>query len=299
MSALPELRLADLLTLLAVQRTGSISGSARELGVTPSQVSKAIARLERHFGVRLLTRGAHGVVATAAGRQVLPRVASAVAELRATSSVRDDHAPTFELTVAGPSYLVAHVVPAIAASLPGARLRGLEMAPANVRASLAENVFDLALLPGPVDKLPPSWTHDRVGALRVALMARPAYAGRLEPLPLTTDRVRPLPFIGPTRTGGERLVALTDDCPLPLEQRWVAHEAQTIGAALELAAETDTVVFGPVAAARRYLEAGLVVEVPVVDWDVRSPLQVVCNGERVLARARAAAVRAARRVCAQ
>jgi hypothetical protein len=45
-------------------------------------------RLERHFGVRLLCRGARGVSPTAAGRQIIPRVAKAVAELSATALVR-------------------------------------------------------------------------------------------------------------------------------------------------------------------------------------------------------------------
>jgi DNA-binding transcriptional LysR family regulator len=298
LTALPELRLADLLTLLAVQRTGSISGAARELRVTPSQVSKAIARLERHFGVRLLSRGARGVVPTTAGRQVLPRVANAVEELRATSAVREDQAPSLELTVAGPSYLVAHVLPAIALLLPRVRVRGLEVAPAYMRAYVAENVFDVALVPGGVENRPAAWTCDDVGAFRVLLLARPALAKRLAPLPLTTDRVRPLPFIGPTRTGGERFVALNDDCPLSWDERWIAHEVQTIGAALEFASQTDHVVFGPVFAARRFLDSGALVELSVAGWDVRQPLHVLCNGDRVLSRVRTAVVRAAREVVA-
>ncbi len=296
MTALPELRLADLLTLLAVQRTGSISGAARELRVTPSQVSKAIARLERHFGVRLLSRGARGVVPTAAGRQVLPRVANAVEELRATSAVREDQAPSLELTVAGPSYLVAHVLPAIAALLPRVRVRGLEVAPAYMRAYVAENVFDVALIPGGIENRPAAWTSDEVGAFRMLLLARPAFAKRLSPMPLTTDRVRPLPFIGPTKTGGERFVALNDDCPLSWEERWIAHEVQTVGAALEFASQTDHVVFGPALAARRFLDSGALVELSVAGWDVRQPLHVLCNGDRVLSRVRTAVVRAARDV---
>src|SRR5580704_7120773 len=145
LSGLHELRLADLLTLLAVHRTGSISGAARELRVTPSQVSKAMARLERHFGVRLLSRGARGVVPTPAGRQMLPRIAHAVQELQATAVVREDQAPSQELTVAGPSYLVANVLPAITELLPRTRVRSLELAPAVLRSRLAENVFDVVL----------------------------------------------------------------------------------------------------------------------------------------------------------
>jgi DNA-binding transcriptional LysR family regulator len=281
-----------LLTLLAVQRTGSISGAAREMRVTPSQVSKAMARLERHFGVRLLSRGARGVAPTAAGRHVLPRIANAVEELRATTGMRDDQAPALELTVAGPSYLIASVLPSMAALLPQTRVRGLELAPAALRSRVAENVFDVALSPGGIENRPAAWTTDPVGAMRLSLFARPAFAERIGPTPLTIERVRALPFIGPAKMGGERFVALYDDCPLKPEERWIAHEAQTINAGLEFASRTDNVVFGPLIAAKRYIAAGAIVEVPVVGWDVREPVHVLCNGDRVLSRVRTAVVQA-------
>jgi DNA-binding transcriptional LysR family regulator len=296
LSGFPELRLADLLTLLAVQRTGSISGAAREMRVTPSQVSKAMARLERHFGVRLLSRGARGVAPTPAGRHVLPRIANAVEELRATTGMRDDQGPAPELTVAGPSYLIANMLPAMAMLLPRTRVRGLELAPAVLRSRVAENVFDVALSPGGIDNRPAAWTTDGVGALRLALFARPAFAERIGPLPLSTERVRALPFIGPAKMGGDRFATLYDDCPLPPEERWIAHEAQTIGAGLEFASRTDNVVFGPQIAARRYLASGAVVELPVAGWDVRESLHVLCNGDRVLSRVRTAVVQAAQEV---
>ena len=293
MPAVPELRLSDLHTLLAVQRTGSISGAGRELRVTPSQVSKAIARLERHFGVRLLSRGARGVAPTAAGRQVLPRIANAVAELRATSAAGRGDAPAVELTIAGPCYLVAHVVPALVALLPAVRMRGLDLPPAHLRAYVAENLFDVALAPGGVDNRPAAWTVDMVGTCRSALMARPAFAKRLGSAPLTVDRVRSLPFVGPARVGGERFAAISDDCPLPWEKRWIAHEVQAVAAALEVVARSDLVVFCPVLAASRLSAAGELVEIPVEGWDVEEPLHVLCSGDRVLSRVRQAIVRAA------
>jgi DNA-binding transcriptional LysR family regulator len=293
LNPLPELRLADLVTLLAVHRTSSISGAARELRVTPSQVSKAMVRLERHFGTRLLSRGARGVAPTAAGRQMLPRIANAVEELRASSGVREDQEPLLELNVAGPSYLVGQVLPAIAEKLAGSRIRGLELVPAYLRAYVAENVFDVALAPGGIQNRPAAWTSDRVTTIRMALLARPSYAQKLAPLPLTPERVRPLPFVGPTRAGGDRFVAVHDDCPLPREERWIAHECQTVGGALEFVSRVDHVVYCPRIAARRFLAAGLLVELPVVGWDFREPLFVVCNGDRVLARARAAVIQAA------
>ena len=41
-----DLRVADLLTFLAVVRSSSLTAAARERRVTPSQVSKAITRVE-------------------------------------------------------------------------------------------------------------------------------------------------------------------------------------------------------------------------------------------------------------
>jgi DNA-binding transcriptional LysR family regulator len=290
MSPLPELRLADLMTLLAVQRTRTISGAARELRVTPSQVSKAVSRLERHYGVRLLSRSARGVAPTPAARRMLPRIANAVEELRATKGCREDDEPEVEIAVAAPSYLVFHVLPAIVDLMPHARVRGLELAPAYLRACIGENAFDVALAPGGIQNRPASWTSERVGEIRSGLLGRPSYVNRLGPLPLTVDRVRALRFIVPPTTGGERFVAVNDDCPLSRAERIIGHEAQMVGTALELARTTDHVVYGPLLAARRFLESGSLVEIPVVGWDVREPLCILCNGDRVLARAHAVVV---------
>src|SRR6266852_4405230 len=56
-----DLHLADVNTFLVVQRLGSVTASARQLGVTPAQVSKAVARLEAQLGSKLFTRSARGV----------------------------------------------------------------------------------------------------------------------------------------------------------------------------------------------------------------------------------------------
>jgi len=266
--------------------------------VTPSQVSKAMARLERHFGMRLLSRGARGVVPTAAGRQVLPHIVSAIDELAPLVGMREDQVPSIELTVAGPSYLVAIVLPAVMGLLPRVRVRGLEMAPAHLRARIAENLFDVALSPGGIENRPAAWTTDSVGPLRIGLFGRPAFVKRLGVLPLTEDRVRALPFIGPAKVAGDAFITSGDDCPLPLGDRWIAHEVQTIGAALEFACRSDHVVFGPHVAARRHVKAGTLVEIPVGEWDVCEPLQILCNSDRVLSRVRTAVLQAAREAIA-
>jgi DNA-binding transcriptional LysR family regulator len=227
---------------------------------------------------------------------MLPRIANAVEELRATNGAREDDGPEVELSIAGPTYLLADLIPGIAYSLSRARVRALEMPPAILRAQIAENVFDVAVVPGGVQSRPASWICEPVGELRLVLLGRPTLARKLGAAALSLDRVRTLPFIGPTQTGGERFVPASDDCPLRTEERHIAHEVQTIGAALEFAARSEYVVFGPMLAARRYIDAGALAEIPVAGWDVREPVYVACNGDRVLSKVRAAVLHAAREV---
>ena len=298
MGALGELRLADLLTLLAVHRTGTISGAARELKVTPSQVSKAVTRLERIYRVRLLSRGPRGVIVTPAAQRMLPYIASAVESLRAAKGVHDEKRPDVELGIAGPAYVLRDLLPTLAATLPRVRIRGLEMAPALIRASIAENVFDVAVLRGGVPTHLVGWTSEAVGELRAGLFARPAFVDRLEPTPLLPVQVQPLPFVGPTRAERNLFFSAIDDCPLPPEERIIAHQMQTIRSALEFVSRTDFVVFGPLLAARPYLEVGELREIPVIGWNVRETVHVVCNADRVLARVRTATIDAVRALLA-
>lgn len=58
-----------------VVEAGSFSAASRELGQSPSAVSKQIARLEDHTGVRLLVRSKHGVNLTDEGAAFYERCA--------------------------------------------------------------------------------------------------------------------------------------------------------------------------------------------------------------------------------
>jgi DNA-binding transcriptional LysR family regulator len=54
--------------------TGSFSAAARRLALTPAAVSKNVARLETHLGVRLFQRSTRSLTLTAGGEQFLRRV---------------------------------------------------------------------------------------------------------------------------------------------------------------------------------------------------------------------------------
>lgn len=60
-------RSGEMATFLAVVDAGSLSGAARALGLTPSAVSRLIARIESRLGVRLVVRTTRSLRLTAEG----------------------------------------------------------------------------------------------------------------------------------------------------------------------------------------------------------------------------------------
>ena len=279
-NALADLRLSDLITFLILARTGSVTAAARELKVTPSQASKALARLEVHYGGKLLHRGAKGMSLSETGRELLPRLAEAVAMLAATSrTARPDTA--VEVALAAPSYLLGVVIAAIAAGHPNLRLRGLELAPSAIRATATDGGFDIAVLPGGVRGLPSTWVSDEVGVLRKILVGPPALAAELGDGAISVDQVRTLPFIGALASTAGKFAPLADDCPLPVTERHIVHRCQTFGSALELATRGHCVAFGPSIGARRMLRTGALVEIPVAGWNETEALHLLVNGDVV------------------
>jgi DNA-binding transcriptional LysR family regulator len=283
-SQLGELRFDDIVTFLTVTRSESISGAARALAVTPSQVSKAVKRLERHLGAQLFARGARGVTVSATGGRIKPLLEDIV---RRVSGLRAAELAE-ELTVAAPSFLNALFLPRIAKLLPGYRIRGVELPPALVRLYAAENLFDLALTIG-VERLPATWETTLIGTMTKGLFATPAVAKRLGRKPVSSDALADLPFVGPIYHHDGRFVVADEGCPIAATRR-LGHEAQTVALALELAAGTGQLVFAPNIVAKPYVMRGELVEIAVAGWDVREQLFVACNGDRVLAKARDAIV---------
>ena len=290
-STLEDLSFADVTTFLAVSRHLSLSGAARELDVTPSQVSKAVSRLEKQLRLSLLVRGARGARVSEAGKRVVPMLEGVVTTLRALSQELPTPLPV--LTVAAPSYLSQIFLPLIGQALPGCRLRGLELPPSLLRAYAGENLFDVTLSAGPA-RLPSTWVSTHVGELRRALYANPKLAAELGPRPLSPEHLRSVPFVSPIYYGSGQFIPLDDGCPLGLGDRVLGHEVGTIGMALEVARATPQLCFGPAIAARSLVQQGLLVELEVEGWAKTDPLHVACNMDRVLARVQTAVVKTVR-----
>lgn len=273
-----DLRVGDLATFLCVHRCASVTGAARALGTSASQVSKTVARLEKQLQLELLSRSSHGVALTECALRMLPRFEQVVAELEHIAELEPEAGRA--LTLAAPSWMVELFLPAIVAALPELRFCGLELPPAMIRAHSTDNFFDLALAAGGAE-LAPAWHRTVVGEVRLALFARPALAERLGALPVDARQLLELPFITPVYNVHGRFVEADDDCPLGRGERRQGQKVQTMRVAVAVAAEIDQLVFGPAVSARAAIAAGRIVEVPVRGWHASEPLVVSCNPQRV------------------
>ncbi|MGE8498069.1 MAG: LysR family transcriptional regulator [Pseudomonas sp.] len=66
------MQISDVEVFRAIAASGSLSGAARRLGLTPMTVSRRLASLERELGVRLVHRTTRSVSLTAEGEVFLP-----------------------------------------------------------------------------------------------------------------------------------------------------------------------------------------------------------------------------------
>ncbi|MGN4076982.1 LysR family transcriptional regulator, partial [Burkholderia gladioli] len=74
--------LTELEVVLAVARLASFRAASRELGMSTTAVSAAVAGLEARLKVRLFNRSTRSVALTDAGQRYVERVAPALAEIR-------------------------------------------------------------------------------------------------------------------------------------------------------------------------------------------------------------------------
>jgi DNA-binding transcriptional LysR family regulator len=102
---------------LAVLRDGTLSGAARELGLTQPTLGRQIAELERRLGTALFVRSQRGLVPTDAARDIAPHAqtmaAAAGSMLRAASGGAGDAAGVVRITAS--EIIGAEVLPSLLA----------------------------------------------------------------------------------------------------------------------------------------------------------------------------------------
>jgi DNA-binding transcriptional LysR family regulator len=173
------LNLDDLALFLRIVELGSLSAAARERNVPASQVTRALARLERACGTRLLHRSTHALGLTDAGQATVQHARAmlqAADELHgALGSGRGGVQGRVKLAV---SAVMAQAI--VVPSLPELYERHpdlqLDIAAADHVVDLAREGIDIALRTGEPGS--DEFVARRMGLLRRALYASPAYVQR-------------------------------------------------------------------------------------------------------------------------
>ena len=159
----------------AVIATGSFSGAARHLGLTPSAVSRAIDRIEARLGVRLILRTTRALRLTAEGQAYLGAARRIIADLDdAEQAIADQGAPRGRLRV---SAAFAHgrlcVVPLLGEFVrlyPGILV---DISLTDVVIDIAAGQADVAIRFGPLADS--GLTARRLGETGRMIVASPAY----------------------------------------------------------------------------------------------------------------------------
>lgn len=102
----------ELVAFVRVTETGSFSAAARQQGVTPSAISRQVARLEKTMGVSLLQRTTRQLRLTDAGLAVLEQGRAMVAAAQASLQVAEGHvgAPMGLVRISAPKAFSRHVL---------------------------------------------------------------------------------------------------------------------------------------------------------------------------------------------
>jgi DNA-binding transcriptional LysR family regulator len=165
--------------LVAVVEAGSFVRAASALGLTPSGVSRAIARLEERVSVRLFQRSARAVVLTDEGRRFYEKVLPLIEGIEDAASEATDASatPRGQLRVAVDP-LVARAVlgPRVAAFLAAYPDLSLELVVRDHLGDLIADGFDAAVRFGEPE--PSTLISRKLLETRVLTCASPAYLAR-------------------------------------------------------------------------------------------------------------------------
>jgi DNA-binding transcriptional LysR family regulator len=139
----------DLLYVLAIGRTGSLSGAARELGVNHATVYRRINKVEEQLRVRLFDRQRDGYAPTAAGEAMIALAAEMDEDVVALERrlAGEDLRPTGTVRVTTTDTLISTVVPMLSKFRVVYPEINIELVTGNQMLNLSRRDADVAIRP--------------------------------------------------------------------------------------------------------------------------------------------------------
>ncbi|WP_066727237.1 LysR substrate-binding domain-containing protein [Sphingomonas pituitosa] len=145
-------RLGEMEMFLAVAAQGSLAGAAKALRITPSAVSRGMARLEARLGVQLATRTTRALALTPEGQAYHARVSGLMAEIDAIEQSFDrDRVPRGPLRVNASVPFGTHfLIPILPAYLRAHPAVTVDLTLSDALVELVEERADIAIRVGPL-----------------------------------------------------------------------------------------------------------------------------------------------------
>ncbi|PVX73138.1 LysR family transcriptional regulator [Paraburkholderia unamae] len=168
--------LPDLATFARVVEAGNFSVAARQLGSTPSTVSRQMQRLERALGTRLLERSTRSLRLTEAGAEVYRHCADMVeaAAGAADAASRLTGRPHGRVSISAPiSFAQSVIHPLISGFLRAYEEVAVQLMFTDRDVDPVRDSVDIVIRPTPTP--PPGLAARRLGTLRWMPCASPAY----------------------------------------------------------------------------------------------------------------------------
>lgn len=205
-------RLLSMQSFVRVVDEGSFAAAARALAAAPAAVTRRVADLEAHLGVRLLQRSTRRLALTEAGEQYLARARAILADLDVAESLATHSAvqPSGRVRVLVPGAFSSHQ---LARHLPRFFARhpevSLELASTGV-IDMADEAFDVSILMARAELAHGDFVAHRLATSLVVLCASPAYLARVG-TPLTFDDLADHLSLVVSTSGALRSLALHRD----------------------------------------------------------------------------------------
>jgi len=170
---------SDLRVFVRVMDRGNFSQAAKDLGLTPSAVSKLMSRLEDRLGVRLLERSTRRLVLTPEGETFLTRARRIVADIEEAEAevARVRGAPRGKLRInSGTAFGLHQLTRAIPDFLARYPEIDIELSITDRLVDLIEEQTDIAVRSGHIPDGP--FTQRKLADLERVICAAPSYLKR-------------------------------------------------------------------------------------------------------------------------